>query len=197
MALCSPPVSPSPAVPANHLASSPSSSFLPASPSISPTQPRPTLVQRRGIQCRSLRISACRARPDTPITSLPPPASTLYQVLQVPQTATKAEIKAAYRRLVRLYHPDSRTAVADEGKNKEESTSLFLQIHSAYAALSDAQSRANYDLQLSAQALRDRIGCTATPRSVGYSYPKPRASPSYSPCTTRLGRSWETDQCWC
>ena len=41
---------------------------------------------------------------------------------------------------------------AAEAAEKEACTKLFLQIHSAYATLSDVQARARYDLQLSAHA---------------------------------------------
>eukprot|EP00250_Pteridium_aquilinum_P021848 c25245_g4_i2 orf=237-830(-) len=197
MAIWSPPSSPSPAV-ANQQAFLPSSSLLPPRTSLSAhqspaaTQLRPTLTtESRRARCPTLRVTALHTCP--PDTLNAAAARTLYEVLQVSQTATQAEIKASYRRLARVYHPDVCTSAAD----KEDSTKLFLQIHAAYSALSDEQSRVKYDLQLSAQALRV---CTVTPpRSVGInSYSKPRASPtSYSPGTSRIGRSWETDQCWC
>eukprot|EP00250_Pteridium_aquilinum_P021847 c25245_g4_i1 orf=237-875(-) len=197
MAIWSPRSSPSPAV-ANQQTFCPFSSLSPTRTSLSAhqfsaaNQLLPTLLERRRTRCSALRITAIHTCP--PDTLNAAPARTLYEVLQVSQTATQAEIKASYRRLARLYHPDVHTAAAVD---KEDSTKLFLRIHSAYSALSDEQSRDKYDLQLSAQALRVRA--VPRPRSVGYnSYSKPRASPtSYSPCTSRIGRSWETDQCWC
>jgi molecular chaperone DnaJ len=37
---------------------------------------------------------------------------THYEILEVEATATQAEIKRAYRRLAKLFHPDSRTQAA-------------------------------------------------------------------------------------
>ena len=60
-----------------------------------------------------------------------------YASLGVPKTASEAEIKKAYRKLVRKYHPDvSREADAD-AKTKE--------LNEAYGVLGDAEKRAAYD----------------------------------------------------
>lgn len=154
------------------------------------TQP-PSLVQRRRrMRCPALHLAAFHTGtsfPDTNTGSKCRAPATLYQVLQIRQTATQAEIKSSYRRLARRYHPDM---VATE--DKEASTKLFLHIHAAYAALSDAQSRARYDLQLSMEALQARRRTFSQADSTS-SIPK---SPSSSGSISRKGRSWETDQCW-
>ncbi|KAL9387975.1 hypothetical protein Peur_021099 [Populus x canadensis] len=60
-----------------------------------------------------------------------------YATLGVPKSATSKEIKAAYRRLARQYHPDV---------NKEPgATEKFKEISSAYEVLSDDKKRALYD----------------------------------------------------
>jgi curved DNA-binding protein len=60
-----------------------------------------------------------------------------YATLGVPKTASADEIKKAYRKLVRKYHPDvSREAGAD-AKTKE--------LNEAYGVLGDAEKRAAYD----------------------------------------------------
>jgi curved DNA-binding protein len=60
-----------------------------------------------------------------------------YKTLGVERTAPAEEIKAAYRKLVRKYHPDvSKHKDADE-KTKE--------INEAYGVLGDAEKRAAYD----------------------------------------------------
>uniref|UniRef100_A0A1J3E752 Chaperone protein DnaJ n=3 Tax=Noccaea caerulescens TaxID=107243 RepID=A0A1J3E752_NOCCA len=60
-----------------------------------------------------------------------------YATLGVPKSANSKEIKAAYRRLARQYHPDV---------NKEPgATDKFKEISAAYEVLSDEQKRALYD----------------------------------------------------
>ncbi len=61
-----------------------------------------------------------------------------YQVLGVSRTATDEEIKQAYRRLARKYHPD-----VNQGDPKAEAR--FKEINEAYQVLSDKEQRAKYD----------------------------------------------------
>jgi DnaJ-class molecular chaperone len=61
-----------------------------------------------------------------------------YEVLGVPRTATADDIKKAYRKLARKYHPD----VNPGDKSAEEK---FKQIGEAYAVLSDPEKRQRYD----------------------------------------------------
>ena len=63
-----------------------------------------------------------------------------YEVLGVDKTADEKEIKKAYRKLARKYHPD----VVEEDK-KEEATEKFKEISEAYAVLSDEEKRQRYD----------------------------------------------------
>lgn len=60
-----------------------------------------------------------------------------YEVLGVARTATADELKSAFRRLARQYHPDV---------NKEpDAEEKFKEINEAYAVLSDPERRAAYD----------------------------------------------------
>ncbi|CEJ47202.1 J domain-containing protein [Umezakia ovalisporum] len=63
-----------------------------------------------------------------------------YETLKVNANATQAEIKQSYRRLVKLFHPDSNQQTAD----KEE----IIRINAAYEVLGDTQNRLDYDQQL-------------------------------------------------
>jgi DnaJ-class molecular chaperone len=59
-----------------------------------------------------------------------------YKLLGVSARASTAEIKRAYRRLARLYHPDLNAEARDE---------QIKRLNEAYEILSDARKRAAYD----------------------------------------------------
>ena len=61
-----------------------------------------------------------------------------YKVLELPRTATEADLKKAYRRLAMKYHPDRNP----DDKDAEEK---FKEAKEAYEVLTDAQKRAIYD----------------------------------------------------
>ncbi|WP_263833034.1 DnaJ C-terminal domain-containing protein [Sulfurospirillum oryzae] len=64
-------------------------------------------------------------------------SKSLYETLDVSQDASAEEIKKAYRRLARKYHPDINKDAGAEEKFKE--------INAAYEILSDEQKRRQYD----------------------------------------------------
>ncbi|GIH80430.1 molecular chaperone DnaJ [Planobispora longispora] len=61
-----------------------------------------------------------------------------YAVLGVPKSATADEIKKAYRKLARQYHPD-----ANQGSTETEAK--FKEVSEAYDVLSDGKRRKEYD----------------------------------------------------
>ena len=61
-----------------------------------------------------------------------------YKILGVTQECTDQEIKSAYRKLARKWHPD----VAG---NTDEVVKKFKEINEAYETLSDKSKRAEYD----------------------------------------------------
>ena len=62
----------------------------------------------------------------------------LYEVLEVERSASEQEIKRAYRKLARQYHPD-----ANPGDKKAEEK--FKEVADAYEVLSDPDKKARYD----------------------------------------------------
>uniref|UniRef100_A0ACD6A6B8 Uncharacterized protein n=1 Tax=Avena sativa TaxID=4498 RepID=A0ACD6A6B8_AVESA len=96
---------------------------------------------------------------------------THYEVLGVGAGASRAEIKAAYRRLAREVHPDA----AGSGGGGDEG---FIRLHAAYATLADPDQRARYDRDVVAGAGAAMFRRAA---AAGTGYRR---------------RTWETDQCW-
>jgi molecular chaperone DnaJ len=61
-----------------------------------------------------------------------------YKVLGVSRSASADEIKSAYRKLAKQYHPDL-------NKNSAEAAEKFKEINQAYEVLSDSTQKSNYD----------------------------------------------------
>jgi len=64
-------------------------------------------------------------------------SNSLYETLEVSSSASESEIKKAYRKLARQYHPDVNKDPSAEDKFKE--------VNAAYEVLSDKDKRAQYD----------------------------------------------------
>lgn len=137
-------------------------------------------------QLRVLALPPCASAERTRSSCLCPPkpacsCSSLYEVLGIPMGASGQEIKAAYRKLARIFHPDA-AAIDRKGSSADE----FMKIHAAYSTLSDPEKRADYDRKLFLRY-----------RPVG-AYSVISASPA-TPVSRFSGytrRNWETDQCW-
>jgi DnaJ-class molecular chaperone len=61
----------------------------------------------------------------------------LYAILEVERSASARQIRSAYRRLARAYHPDRNT--------EDDAADSFKRVAEAYAVLSDTSRRAAYD----------------------------------------------------
>ncbi|KAJ6739227.1 DNAJ PROTEIN HOMOLOG-LIKE [Salix koriyanagi] len=124
-----------------------------------------------------LKLRASQARKTQPSVDSMATASSFYEVLGLPVSASGHEIKAAYRRLARTCHPDVVSM-----NQKEMSATEFIKIHAAYSTLSDPDKRANYDRDLFRNS-----------RPFGSSSMRSATMAAASGYTCR---NWETDQCW-
>ncbi|XP_073009963.1 chaperone protein dnaJ 11, chloroplastic-like [Typha latifolia] len=95
----------------------------------------------------------------------------LYEVLEVRETATAREIKAAYRAMAKRVHPDVAASGSGAGDGDGVGTEEFLEIRRAYETLADPAARARYDVSIG------RFGFDREVLGFG-------------------SRRWETDQCW-
>lgn len=73
-----------------------------------------------------------------------------YQTLEVSPTATQTEIKQAYRRLAKLFHPDSNQALSNHDQ--------IARLNVAYEVLGDPQRRQTYDQQRRYHAQLEAVG---------------------------------------
>ncbi len=91
-----------------------------------------------------------------------------YKALGVAKTAKPAEIKTAYRKLARKYHPDA-------NKGDASAEERFKEISEAYSVLSDEKRRKEYDearslfggggFRVPAGAGRDKLAASAASTS--------------------------------
>src|SRR3954464_2952828 len=79
--------------------------------------------------------------PDDSLHHFGPAMVNYYDILDVSQEASGAEIKSAYRRLARKLHPD-------KNNGSEETALKFAGIAEAYEILGNAKDRAGYDRRL-------------------------------------------------
>lgn len=105
-----------------------------------------------------------------------------YAVLGVPESATETEIRTAYRRLVRRYHPDVNKAAGAEDHIKE--------INLAYESLSDPVRRKHYDR--ASQVLRDEQARIAYEERMRSTSPPPPPAPQPTPAPSQPSRQHAT-----
>jgi curved DNA-binding protein CbpA len=88
---------------------------------------------------------------------------TYYSLLGIPSAATDAEIKSAYRKLAKQFHPDANPQVTDAVRRATEEK--FKEVQEAYDVLRNSSKRALYDRLLASQFPR-QAPPTPQPRPV-------------------------------
>jgi curved DNA-binding protein CbpA len=127
--------------------------------------------------------------------------STHFELLGVPLTASPGEVRAAYLRLARLYHPDAQhdPALADLHDHLDQ---IFARVNAAYEAVSRPGGRASYEEFLGRQqaptATQDP---SESPPAVPAAEPTPEPPPEPPPSPEQVlsdaehlfaeGKHWE------
>ena len=99
-----------------------------------------------------------------------------YRSLGVSRSATDAEIKAAHRKLVKRFHPDT---------GSKSDTDHFLGVQEAYRVLSDPLLRKEWDQKHAPGPVRADRPAPPTPRRRRPTTPKPQAEPAESAAPPR------------
>lgn len=66
-----------------------------------------------------------------------------YKILGLESSCSQTEIKDAYKKLAKTYHPDKNRNLSE--KEKDEFKKKYMSIHKAYEVLSDEKTRKEYD----------------------------------------------------
>ncbi|MEO0406302.1 MAG: J domain-containing protein [Cyanobacteria bacterium P01_A01_bin.135] len=105
-------------------------------------------------------------------------ATNYYQLLQLPLEASQQDIKQAYRRLAKQFHPDSNRTIGDHEH--------ISRLNAAYEVLGDPSKRRQYDVQLrySVEGQRPPRRNSSTPQTG-----KPRR-PSSGQTTDAQMKTW-------
>jgi molecular chaperone DnaJ len=109
-------------------------------------------------------------------------AKSYFAILGITSAASPDEIRSAYRRLAKAYHPD----------HFQGDSGMFRQIQEAYATLGDARRRAQYERSMTPPAAHTRVRAG----QAGYPEPEPLV-PESQPEPVDIGvispvRSFET-----
>src|SRR2546430_2613153 len=102
--------------------------------------------------------------------------SDYYDLLGVPRNASDEQIRSAYRRLARQYHPDVNKA--------DDASERFKQITEAYEILTDPQRRQRYDLFGSTSGARSAAARAESARTARSRSRSRRASMTASSCAS-------------
>ncbi|KAL6902228.1 hypothetical protein ACP4OV_005104 [Aristida adscensionis] len=125
-----------------------------------------------------VRVSAASAASAPPLAAASTAPATMYEVLAVDESAGPEEIKAAYRRAARRWHPDACPGGAER----------FMLAREAYEVLSDPERRRGYDIQLRCGGAGGDHGYRAARRAGFADWEAQLAGLQWSAAARRAGR---------
>lgn len=128
----------------------------------------PRRIGKREVHCASFGGSA----PSSVVCAPQQRTVTFYEVLGVSHESSELELKDAYRRRVKEYHPDHAPPEKVQEYHKK-----FMEVHRAYNMLKDPKRRSIYDFEIKNSLY-----------AANWRYEKRTGQ--------WRGRNWETDQCW-
>ena len=162
------------------------SSSIPSITSYPVNHPRRFSTSQTNFRRTVPSISAVYTTTKTEVTTTSLQKASFYEVLGIQAGASGKEIKAAYRKLARVLHPD-----ATVGSNEQKDPDEFIRVHEAYATLSDPKKRADYDRMMWVKGRR--LSYSPTYCTMGSTKYTTSSCSGFSGYTRR---TWETDQCW-
>ena len=118
----------------------------------------------------------------------------LYQLLGVSSKATAEEIKLAYRKKAKQFHPDRQSAQEADGKAVVAAHEAIVELNAAYEVLGDPERRKDYDKQSTWGGQYSRSGAAPYQSYADYARasgvdPTPEAGPSQSYRRRSRGRA--------
>ena len=107
-----------------------------------------------------------------------------YQILEVSKNASEKEIRASYKKLIKQYHPDIYKG------NKSYAEKITMDLNNAYATLSDAEKRAEYDLSLLPPSPQNNSYTNTQTSSYNYNNYKQSYTQTYSEPIEEEKENW-------
>ena len=113
-------------------------------------------------------------------------AKTYYELLDLPPSASEADIKRAFRREIAKYHPDKVQHLGTEFQ--EIAVSKAAELTQVYQTLGDADARVEYDTQLNEQAV-SRSAASTEPSAAAVAAPPVFSGSREAPGASEAGPS--------
>jgi len=116
-----------------------------------------------------------------------------YEVLGVEATISAADLRSAYLRLARRYHPDFQHGAQSSRKSPADSELRMRQINAAWQVLGNVERRDLYDQRLRIEAAASSSGRSSSVAAVQSAEPWESTGPRIEQPSTAFTPYWEHD----